>query len=209
MLAITHDAPARIGKEPPAKDLEALVGAEGWARLPAAARARFASRTKTADYVGTGVFEATLLGRLFAYLGFIFGRPLPVRVGQADVAIRVRTEPRGEVWTRAYEFPNGMEIVSSVKHAGARDWLEERAGPLIMRLNVFEERGVLVFDCRDFRLRFGPLEIVVPFVLTPGRIRVEHHDFGGGRFAFTLEAHHPWFGLTFRQRCDCRDAGVL
>ena len=206
MVALTHDALTRIEAPLPAKNLEALVGAEGWARLPAAVRARFASHVRTADYVGAGTFEATLIGRAFAYLGFLFGRPLPVHTGAANVAIRVRTEARGEVWTRTYEFAGGMEVVSSVKHAGAARWLEERAGPLIMRLSVFEESRVLVFDCRDFRLRFGPLEIPVPFVLTPGRIRVEHHDLGGGRFAFTLEARHPWLGTTFRQRCECCEA---
>ncbi len=192
----------------PAKNLEALVGAEGWARLPAAVRARFAANVRTADYQGAGMFEATPMGRAFACLGFLFGRPLPVRTGGADVAIQVRTEPRGEVWTRTYRFAKGIEIISSIKHAGAARWLEERAGPLIMRLDVFEQNSALVFDCRDFRLRFGPVEIPIPFLLTPGRIRVEHHDLGGGRFAFTLEAHHPWFGPTFRQRCECRDAGV-
>ncbi|HVY03685.1 MAG TPA: DUF4166 domain-containing protein [Caulobacterales bacterium] len=193
----------------PPKNLEALVGAEGWARLPATARARFAAHVRAADYIGTGTFEANAAGRAFAWLGLMFGRPLPLNTGDAAVEIRVRAGPRGERWTRLYRFTGAAETVSSIKHAGARDWLEERAGPLIMRLSVFESAGALVFDCRDFRLRFGALEIALPFVLTPGRIRVEHRDFGGGRFAFTLEARHPWFGLTFRQRCACRDAGGI
>ena len=87
-------------------------------------------------------------------------------------------------------------------------WLEERAGPLIMRLRVFEEERALVFDCIDFLLRFGPVEAPLPLVLTPGRIRVEHHDYGEGRFAFTLEARHPWFGVTFRQICELHDVGA-
>lgn len=108
----------------------------------------------------------------------------------------------GEAWTRIYCFEGGEEIVRSVKHAGRGPWLEERAGPPIMRLAVFEERGALVFECIDFLLRIGPMEIPLPVELTPGRIRVEHHDYGDGRFAFKLEARHPWFGVTFRQSCE-------
>lgn len=208
MDAVAHHALERQTAAPPAKTLELLVGAEGWARLPAAVRARFSAEVRTADYEGDGEFHATLIGRAFALLGLLFERPLPLRTGAAHVAIQVRGDPRGEVWTRIYHFPNGMEVVSSVKHAGDGLWLEERAGWLIMRLDVFEQDRVLVFNCRDFRLRFGPLEVAIPFVLTPGRMRVEHHDLGGGRFAFTLTARHPWFGETFRQRCDCHDVGV-
>lgn len=51
------------------------------------------------------------------------------------------------------------------------------------------------------------MEIPLPLELTPGRIRVEHHDYGDGRFAFTLEARHPWFGVTFRQSCELHDVG--
>lgn len=193
----------------PFKNLERLVGALGWARLPAAVTARFGGASVAAEFAGDGRFEANAIGRVFAALGAIFGRPLPLRAGAARVFIRVTPTPRGEVWTRIYAFENGDEIVRSVKHAGRGDWLEERAGPLIMRLAVFEENHALVFQCIDFRLRFGPIEIPAPLVLTPGRIRVEHHDYGGGRFAFTLEAHHPWFGRTFAQHCDLHDVGAF
>jgi hypothetical protein len=207
MRAITQQAWGQAVAAP-AKDIEALVGAAGWSRLPARVRARFASNVSAADFAGTGSFEANGFGRVFAIAGLLFGRPLPLRTGAAAVRIEVRACARGEVWTRAYRFANGAEIVSSVKHAGAGRWLEERAGALIMRLSVFEEGGALVFECLDFLLRLGTLEIFVPLVLTPGRIRVEHHDFGAGRFAFTLEARHPWFGLTFSQRCDVTDEGM-
>ncbi len=196
------------GPRGPAKNLEALVGAAGWERLPEAVTARFGGAALDAEFAGDGRFEASWVGRWFARLGLLFGRPLPAHVGAARVFIRVRPTPAGEEWTRIYCFAGGDEIVRSVKHAGRGAWLEERAGPLIMRLKVFEEKSALVFDCIDFLLRFGPLEIPVPPVLTPGRIRVEHHDYGEGRFAFTLEAHHPWFGVTFRQICELHDVGA-
>jgi hypothetical protein len=192
---------------PREKNLQALVGAAGWARLPDAVIARFGGAALDAEYAGEGRFEANWAGRVFARLGLIFGRPLPAHVGAAKVFIRVTQSAAGEAWTRIYCFAGGDEIVRSVKHAGRGAWLEERAGPLIMRLKVFEEKRALVFDCIDFLLRFGPLELPLPIELTPGRIRVEHHDFGGGRFAFTLEARHPWFGVTFRQICELRDVG--
>jgi hypothetical protein len=170
--------------------------------------ARFGGAEMAAEFAGEGEFEASWVGRIFARLGLLFGRPLPAHVGRARVFIRVRPTPAGEEWTRIYCFAGGDEIVRSVKHAGRGAWLEERAGPLIMRLRVFEEERALVFDCIDFLLRFGPVETPLPLVLTPGRIRVEHHDYGEGRFAFTLEARHPWFGVTFRQICELHDVGA-
>jgi hypothetical protein len=192
---------------PRTKNLEALVGAAGWARLPEAVIARFGGAAMDAEFAGEGRFEANWIGRAFARLGLVFGRPLPAHVGPAQVFIRVTPGAAGEVWTRIYCFAGGDEIVRSIKHAGTGAWLEERAGPLIMRLRVFEEKQALVFDCIDFLLRFGALEVPLPLMLTPGRIRVEHHDYGEGRFAFTLEARHPWFGVTFRQICELHDVG--
>lgn len=69
-----------------------------------------------------------------------------MRAGVARVFIRVAPSSAGEASTRIYCFEGGEEIVRSVKHAGRGPWLEERAGPLIMRLRVFEERGALVFE---------------------------------------------------------------
>jgi uncharacterized protein DUF4166 len=193
--------------EAPSKNLERLVGPEGWSRLPRAVVARFGGAATSAEFAGEGDFEANAVGRLFACLGVLFGRPLPLGRGKAAVFIRVTPTPAGEAWSRLYGFDGRDELVRSIKHKGDGDWLEERAGALVMRLKVFEDRGALVFECIDFRLRLGPLELKVPLALTPGRIRVEHHDHGAGRFAFTLEAHHPWFGRTFAQRCDLHDVG--
>jgi Domain of unknown function (DUF4166) len=188
-----------------AETIERRLGAAAWARLPEAVRQRFSGGAQAREYVGDGEFKASFVGRVFALLGLALGRPLPLRTGSARVLIQVTRSAGGEVWRRAYAFAHGDEIVRSVKQAGNGAWLEERAGPLIMRLRVFEGRGALVFECIDFRLRFAGFEMVLPIWLTPGRIRVEHHDHGGGRFAFTLEALHPWLGVTFAQRCEMRD----
>jgi len=194
---------------PPAcdKNLAALVGEAGWARLPRRIAQRF-SGAMSADFEGVGRFESNLAGKAFALLGTLLGRPLPMHDGAAAVFIRVRPHHAGEAWVRRYVFAHGAETVRSVKHAGAGAWLEERAGPLVMRLRVFEHGKALVFECMDFLIRIGGFEFELPLALTPGRIRVEHHDHGAGRFAFTLEARHPWLGLTFRQHCDLHDVGV-
>ena len=159
MTATIQDALARGNARAPSKDIAALVGPAGWARLPAAVRARFGANVRGANYDGEGVFDASPLGRAFAILGLAFGRPLPLRTGTARVRIEVRAQARGEVWRRVYQFANGVEPVSSIKHAGAGPWLEERAGLLIMRLDVFEEAGALVFECMDFALRLGPASL--------------------------------------------------
>ena len=185
-----------------------LVGAVGWMRLTPAVRARFAPGV-SASFIGEGWFERSRFGLLWAMLGVLSGRPLPLRAGPARVEIDVRADRGGDVWSRTYRFDDGgVEVARSVKHAGRGAWLEERAGPLIMRLKVFEQDRVLIFDCMNFLLRLGAVDLALPLVLTPGRICVEHHDLGDGRFRFTLEARHPWFGLTFRQHCDCQDVRI-
>src|SRR5262245_41547000 len=53
------------GPRIPSKNLEALVGAAGWARLPAAVIARFGGAAMDAEFAGEGRFEASWIGRLF------------------------------------------------------------------------------------------------------------------------------------------------
>jgi hypothetical protein len=198
-------APAPTRRQPCMED---LVGAEGWARLDPHVRARVARGR--ADYVGEGEFHANWWGSLCARLGLLLGRPLPVGAGACAMHIKVRPEKQskggGERWLRVCEFPGQAERVTSIKRFGAGPWLEETAGPLIMRLCVFEEAGALVFLCIGFRLRLFRRDLPWPLALSPGRIRVEHIDHGDGRFAFTLQARHPWFGLSFDQHCVMRDA---
>ena len=46
----------------------------------------------------------------------------------------------------------------------------------------------------------------MPRWAAPGRTIVEHHDLGGGRFAFDLELRHPWLGLMVAQHALFDDA---
>lgn len=186
--------------------LAALVG-PAWTSLSPAIQARFAPRTTRATFLGEGVFAANLYGRLCALAGVCFGRPLPLRTGLAFVDIEVAPGPRGETWTRLYRFKNGGEVVASTKHA-AGAWLEERAGPIVMRLRVFVEGDMLVFESVDFRFRALGRDWRIPDVLTPGRLRVTHQGDGDERFIFTLEARHPVFGVTLNQTCHMRVEGA-
>jgi hypothetical protein len=182
------------------------VGLNDWAALPPEVRARFTDRAAVMRFEGTGRFEANAAGRVFAWIGLLFGRPLPLGAGEAAVAVDVRTTPKGQVWTRRYGFGRGVETVVSAKRLGRGPWLEERAGLLVMRLEVFRDGEILVFESRGFRLRLGPVEVPIPSLLTPGRMRMTHQSRTADSFTFTLEARHPWFGVTFRQVCDVHDA---
>ena len=95
LAALETTSPVNGGGSP-AKNLEALVGAAGWARLPAAVIARFGGAAMAAEFAGEGEFEASWVGRIFARLGLLFGRPLPAHVGAARVFIRVRPTQAGE-----------------------------------------------------------------------------------------------------------------
>lgn len=182
-----------------------LLGVRDWAALPPEVRARFTPGAATLRFRGTGRFEANWAGRLFAGLGLLFGRPLPLGVGEAEVEVEVSTGPEGQTWRRSYGFEQRRETVVSTKHLGRGEWLEERAGVLLMRLKVFRDGPRLAFESLGFRLRLGPLQLPLPELLTPGRMLIVHEAFGPTRFVFTLEARHPWFGLTFRQTCTVED----
>src|SRR5262249_27522406 len=154
------------------RDLAALVG-PGWAQLSPTVQRRFAaSRTKI--FAGTGTFEATRVGRLLALPGLLFGRPLPLRTGEAQVRVNVSPEGRGDVWRRTYRFGGREETALSAKEIGRGAWLEERAGAVVMRLDVFVEGHALVFATIDFRLRLLGVDLPLPFWLTPGRMRIVH-----------------------------------
>jgi hypothetical protein len=90
--------------------------------------------------------------------------------------------------------------VRSTKQLDTDGRLFERTdGGLSMALDVFEERGSLVFQSRGFSLVWGRLRLPVPALLTPGTCRVMHTDLGGGFFRFTLSMVHPLWGRTFHQ----------
>ncbi len=172
-------------------DLQSLVPADDWARLPRALRARFTVGHGPAAYHGTMEFQASRIGCVFAWLTRPLGAPL-VSTLQAPVHVTVRPVPGGVEWVRQL----GTRIVRSVKSQGPGNTVLERTeGGLGMVLEVTAEPGALVFTSTSFL--FGRLRI--PTLLTPGRCRVEHRAIDATRFRFTLTMTHPLWGETFRQ----------
>ena len=185
-------------------DLATLVGAAGWARLPAAVRCRFGVDHGAATYVGRMELRCTPMGRVFAVLSRLLGSPLSAVTSTAvPTTVRVFDDGcGGMVWERRFHTAGERvpHVVRSTKQLGADGGLLERTdGGLSMALGVFEERGALVFESRRFTLILGRLRLPVPALLTPGTCRVTHTDLGDGLFRFDLDMIHPMWGHTFHQ----------
>jgi hypothetical protein len=188
--------------------LREVLGARAWSRLPEAVRERFDEGAATVTYAGAfEIVRASLLGRLFAWLGVLFGRPITPRCGNA-VAARVVVEPDagGVAWTRVYEWADGgTDLVRSTKVVAGRELIERLPARLNMPLDVYEEDGALHFVSRGyyFDLGFGDpgfgLKLWLPGVFSPGVTHVEHIDLGHGWFRFTMIVMHPLFGEMFFQ----------
>ena len=184
--------------------LPALVGTAAWARLPAAVRRRFGVDHGAATYVGRMELRCSPAGRVFAALSRLFGSPLSgVTSAAVPTSVRVFDDGRGGmVWERSFHTAGGRapHVVRSTKMLGSGGGLLERTdGGLSMALDVFEERGALVFESRRFALMLGRLRLPVPALLTPGTCRVTHTDLGDGLFRFDLDMVHPLWGRTFHQ----------
>ncbi len=185
-------------------DLPALVGKDGWARLPAAVRRRFGPGHGSAHYVGRMELRCSPAGRVFAALSHWFGSPLSgVTSAAVPTSVQVFDDGRGGmVWERRFHTAGerAPHIVRSTKQLGADAGLQERTdGGLSMALTVFEERGALVFESQRFSLILGRLRLPVPALLAPGTCRVTHTDLGDGLFRFDLDMVHPLWGHTFHQ----------
>ncbi|MCK9688060.1 DUF4166 domain-containing protein [Scleromatobacter humisilvae] len=199
-LTTPLSAPATVR----ALDLPALVGPGAWARLPPAVRRRFGVDHGAATYVGRMELRCSPVGRVFAALSRLFGSPLSgVTSDAVPTSVRVFDDGRGGmVWERSFHTagPRAPHVVRSTKQLAADGGLVERTdGGLSMALDVFEERGALVFESRRFTLMLGRLRIPVPALLTPGTCRVTHTDLGDGLFRFDLDMVHPLWGHTFHQ----------
>ena len=185
-------------------DLAALVGAAGWARLPAAVRRRFGLGHGAATYAGRMALRCSPAGRAFALLSRLFGSPLSgVTAAAVPTSVNVFDDGRGGmVWERCFHTAgeHAPHVVRSTKQLGVGGGLLERTdGGLSMALKVFEEAGALVFESRRFALILGRLRVAVPALLTPGTCRVTHTDLGDGLFRFELDMVHPLWGHTFHQ----------
>jgi hypothetical protein len=187
-----------------ALDLAALVGAAGWARLPAAVRRRFGVDHGAATYVGRMTLRCSPVGRVHALLSRLFGSPLTSATASGvPTSVRVFDDGRGGmVWERSFHTAaeGAPHVVRSIKQHAPDGGLEERTdGGLGMALNVFEDNGSLVFESRAFALIVGRLRLPVPALFTPGTCRVAHTDLGDGLFRFELDMRHPLWGHTFHQ----------
>ena len=71
-------------------------GADAWNRLPEAVRERFADTAGAATYAGAfEVVRASWLGRVFAWLGTLFGTPVAPRAGTQCRSARAGAARRG------------------------------------------------------------------------------------------------------------------
>jgi hypothetical protein len=71
---------------------------------------------------------------------------------------------------------------------------------------VHVEDSALLFRSAGYFLRLGSWRIRLPAWLTPGALTVAHEDKDDGRFLFSLEIRHPWFGEIIRQNAVFQEA---
>lgn len=196
----------------------ALLGAEAWAKLPAAIRRRFGKRLGAGEsVVYRGVIRITRLsrlGRILAGLLTLCGAPLPLAASNGgEVAVATVTETsdgKGQYWSRQYNrHGNFPQIIQSKKRFSGPTGLEELVGGgLGMTLQLRATAKSLTFHSDRYFLTLLGVRIYLPHLLTPGALTVGHHDVGGGAFEFTLDLNHPLFGELAHQRAQFVDMGV-
>lgn len=193
----------------------ALIGEEGWNRLPEAVQKRFSRRLAPGVvqfYVGE-VLETRLTwaGRILSFLTRAIGAPLPLdddMQGGATVAVMENQALGGQSWTRTYARPGRFpQVIHSAKCFAGPTGLEEHVGGGVgMSLAVSEENGALVFRSVSYFIAIGRWRIALPRRLTPGDMEIAHTDEGGGAFRFTLALRHPKLGFIVQQTARFRDA---
>jgi hypothetical protein len=184
--------------------LREVLGATAWSRLPEAVRERFADTTAVATYAGAyEVVRASALGRVFAWIGTLFGTPVAPRA-ENHVAARVLVRPdaRGVAWDREYLWADGTcSLVCSTKVVTEDGLLIEMLpARLCMPLDTYVEGGVLHFVSRGYYFHLGAgFRLWLPALLSPGVTHVEHIDLGHGWFRFTMTVTHPLGGEVYFQ----------
>lgn len=186
----------------------ALLGAEGWARLPAAVRGRFARRCApghSASFAGQVlVCRMNAAGWMLAQACRLIGAPLPLDRGGGLAAVVTVTEHApsgGQTWTRIYARPGGFpQVIHSAKRFAGPTGLEEYLGlgfGIALRLEAGADRISFLSD--HYFLRLGRLRLRLPRWLAPGSLRIDHHDDGAGRFRFVLSLRHAVLGELIHQ----------
>lgn len=191
-----------------------LIGREAWELLPAAVQNRFSKRLSgeaVALYRGCVVeTRFTVLGWLLAQALRPIGAPLPLAADRDVPAVVSVSEDRasgGQIWTRIYgrhrRFP---QVIHSAKRFAGSTGLEEYVGRGIgMALRVEAMADGLRFISDHYFLMLGPWRLRLPRWAEPGVTIVEHHDRGGGEFAFDLELRHRMFGVLVGQHAVFHD----
>ncbi len=186
----------------------ALLGAEQWAKLPGAVRARFSKRYLPGCSVSyAGVIEDCRMNRagwLLAQLCRLIGAPLPLDRGggaAAVVTVTEHTPSGGQVWTRIYARRGGFpQVIHSAKMFSGPTGLEEYVGLGIgIALKVDGSAEGIRFASSHYFIKFGPAHLRLPRWLEPGALRIDHLDRGGGNFLFVLDLRHPLFGQMIHQ----------
>lgn len=218
---------ARLRKDPapipaavaPLGDLRfaGLLGADAWAALPAAVRARFSKRYapgRSVCYAGqVRECRMNLAGWLLAQACRLIGAPLPLDRGGGMAAVVTVTEhgpSGGQVWSRVYARPRAFpQVIHSAKMFAGPTGLEEYLGlGFGIALRVEADGTGIAFLSDHYFLRVGNLRLRLPRWLSPGALRIDHRDEGAGHFAFVLDLRHPLLGQLIWQSCAFEDAGV-
>lgn len=213
--AFHHTAPAAAGQaELCDLRFSALLGAEAWARLPAAVRARFSHRYapgQSVTYAGQ-IAECRIspVGWLLAQVCRLIGSPLPLTSGGGQAAVVTVTEhgpSGGQVWTRVYARADGFpQVIHSAKQFAGPTGLEEYLGLGIgIALQVTAESEGIAFFSDHYFLRLGRWRLRLPWWLEPGVLRIDHIDHGAGQFAFILHLTHPLLGELIHQHGEFHD----
>jgi hypothetical protein len=202
---LTHD---RVGSGV-RHGVREVIGNEAWNRLPAAVRERFADSSEAVNYLGAfEIVRASTLGRVFGWLGTLFGTPVAPRAGlHVEARVRVQPNSEGVAWDREYRWADGTHhLVRSTKVVTDDGKLIEKLpARLCMPLETFEDGGVLHFVSKGYYFDLGSgdfgrgLKLWLPRMLSPGITHVEHIDLGHGWFRFTMTVMHPLFGEIFFQ----------
>jgi NAD(P)-dependent dehydrogenase (short-subunit alcohol dehydrogenase family) len=137
-----------------------------------------------ADVAGPSGPLASLAARLFGLPRE--GRDLPVRVEMRGLA------DGSETWERTYP---GVTMRSRLVRGIGPGMLEERFGPLEVRLAVSADRDGLTLETTGARLLGLPL----PRMLAPASRARESVD-GAGRFTFDVPIHVPLLGRLSHYR---------
>ena len=196
----------------------ALLGPEQWAVLPEAVCARFSKRYSAGRSVSyTGQIAECRISRagwLLAQACRLIGAPLPLDTGGGAAAVVTVTEHApsgGQVWTRVYARRGGFpQVIHSAKMFSGATGLEEYIGlGLGIALIVQGSAEGISFSSDHYYMKLGKRRLRLPDWLTPGSLRIEHLDRGGGQFLFSLDLRHPLLGELIHQVGEFADLPVL